>query len=142
VIFIGKSYRIGELAKESNLSKRTVDYYTKLGLIECSRSENGYRNYDETTIEKLKIIEQCQQVHMPLVEIKERLTMMVDENVDIQVFEKQVDRVKNEMEHLSSELNEILQIVNSLKDDDKKQVLSRVSPQAMALVQSLLVFSV
>jgi MerR family transcriptional regulator, copper efflux regulator len=142
VIFIGKSYRIGELAKESNLSKRTIDYYTKLGLIECSRSQNGYRNYDENSIEKLKIIEQCQQVHMPLIEIKKRMTMVHDENVDIEDFEKQVNRVKNEMEHLSTELNEILQIANSLRDEEKKQLLNRVSPQAMALVQSLLVFSV
>ncbi|WP_456270992.1 MerR family transcriptional regulator [Bacillus sp. AK031] len=142
MIFIGKSYKIGELAKESNVSKRTIDYYTKLGLIDCSRSQNGYRHYDEQTIDKLKIIEQCQQVHMPLIEIKERLSMNQDEDMDIQVFEKQVDRVKYEMEHLSTELNEIIQIVNSLKDDDKKQVLNRVSPQAMALIQSLLVFSV
>jgi DNA-binding transcriptional MerR regulator len=39
--------RIGELARRAGVSIKTVRYYERLGLIEASRSANGYRVFDE-----------------------------------------------------------------------------------------------
>jgi len=43
----GVFYRIGELANIANVSKRTVDYYTSLGLLHAQRTKSNYRIYDE-----------------------------------------------------------------------------------------------
>lgn len=135
-------YKIGELARACEVSRRTIDYYTRMGLLECTRSSNNYRYYDTSALENLKMIEQCQQHHMTLAEIKQRLLLKKTDNIEYRVVEKQVDHIKNEMDHLNGEINDILQVVNSLDEEDKKKVLNKVSPQALALLQSLVLLSV
>jgi MerR family transcriptional regulator, copper efflux regulator len=135
-------YKIGELAKVCEVSRRTIDYYTRMGLLECTRSANNYRYYDTNALENLKLIEHCQQNHMTLAEIKQRLSLKKSDNIDYKVVEEQVNHIQNEMDHLNGEINDILQVVNSLNEEDKKKVLNKVSPQAVALLQSLVMLSV
>ena len=47
--------KTNELEKEIGLSKYTIRYYEKEGLIQPKREENGYRDYDDETVQKLKI---------------------------------------------------------------------------------------
>lgn len=55
-------YRIGELAKAAGISERTIDYYTKLGLITPeSRSMKNYRLYSHETLVVLQRINQLKQ---------------------------------------------------------------------------------
>ena len=134
-------YRIGELSKLSQVSKRTIDYYTKMGLLHCDRSHNNYRYYHEESLADLKLIEQCQQMKMTLHEIKDRMNLLKSEQVDQSALEKQVKHIRNEMKHLHKELDEVLQAMDALGDDDRRRMLKQVSPQALALFQSLMVFS-
>ncbi|BCB03737.1 MerR family transcriptional regulator [Bacillus sp. KH172YL63] len=138
---LGKLYRIGELATCSQVSKRTIDYYTKMGLLTCDRSRNNYRYYQEDALDDLKLIEQCQQMNMTLSEIKDRLVLMKSEKVDQSVLEKQVNHIRNEMNHLHDELHEVLQAMDTLGEDERKRMIKQVSPQALALFQTLMVFS-
>ena len=48
--------KTNELEKEIGLSKYTIRYYEKEELIQPKREENGYRDYDDETVQKLKII--------------------------------------------------------------------------------------
>lgn len=123
------------------MSKRTIDYYTKIGLLVCDRSQNNYRYYHEDALADLKIIEQCQQMKMSLHEIKDRLTVMKSAKVDPSILEKQVDHIRNEMDHLQYELHEVLHAMETLGDDERKRMLKQASPQALALFQTLMVFS-
>lgn len=45
-----------EVCKECKLTKKAIEYYTDQGLIKPSVSENGYRNFSESDIERLKKI--------------------------------------------------------------------------------------
>ncbi|MEI2663179.1 MerR family transcriptional regulator [Rossellomorea sp. LJF3] len=134
-------YRIGELSKLSEVSKRTIDYYTKMGLLKCDRSRNNYRYYHEEALADLKLIEQCQQMKMTLHEIKDRMILLKSNQVDQSVLEKQVKHIRNEMKHLHNELHEVLQAMDTLGDEDRNRMLKQVSPQALALFQTLMVFS-
>ncbi|MGM0750797.1 MAG: MerR family transcriptional regulator [Bacillota bacterium] len=134
-------YRIGELSKLSEVSKRTIDYYTKMGLLKCNRSNNNYRYYHEEALADLKLIEQCQHMNMTLNEIKDRMILLKSKHVDHSVLEKQVNHIRNEMKHLHNELHEVLQAMDTLGDEDRKRMLKQVSPQASALFQALMVFS-
>ncbi|PFA67049.1 MerR family transcriptional regulator [Bacillus sp. AFS015802] len=134
-------YRIGELSRLSEVSKRTIDYYTKMGLLKCDRSKNNYRYYHEETLADLKLIEQCQQMNMTLNEIKDRMILLKSKQVDQSVLEKQVKHIRNEMKHLHNELHEVLHALDTLGDEERRRMLKQVSPQALALFQTLMVFS-
>ena len=57
--------KTNELEKEIGLSKYTIRYYEKEGLIQPKREENGYRDYDDETVQKLKIIKFLRNLQIP-----------------------------------------------------------------------------
>lgn len=51
---------VGELAKRSGLTIRTLHHYDSIGLlVPSSRSDAGYRLYDRPNIERLHRIRRC-----------------------------------------------------------------------------------
>jgi DNA-binding transcriptional MerR regulator len=44
---------IGELAQRTGVSRRLLRYYEGLGLIASSRATNGYRDYDDPTVDRV-----------------------------------------------------------------------------------------
>ncbi|GAA3620587.1 MerR family transcriptional regulator [Streptomyces chitinivorans] len=45
--------RIGELSDRTGASRRLLRYYEEQGLIVSSRCANGYRSYDEATVDRV-----------------------------------------------------------------------------------------
>ncbi|WP_410631838.1 MerR family transcriptional regulator [Amycolatopsis sp. cmx-4-83] len=45
--------RIGELAERTGTARRLLRYYEEQGLIIASRGANGYRDYDEPTVDRV-----------------------------------------------------------------------------------------
>ncbi|RSD13920.1 MerR family transcriptional regulator [Amycolatopsis eburnea] len=45
--------RIGELAERTGTARRLLRYYEEQGLIVASRGANGYRDYDEPTVDRV-----------------------------------------------------------------------------------------
>lgn len=66
--------KIGEVAKLSGMSTRTIDYYTNCGLLAFERSEANYRLYPATTLQTLERIQFLKNQRMSIVEIQEVLT--------------------------------------------------------------------
>jgi DNA-binding transcriptional MerR regulator len=48
--------RIGELASVTGTTPRALRHYEQAGLIRSARSDNGYRDYDEGTIARVRNI--------------------------------------------------------------------------------------
>ena len=63
--------QIKMLEKQSGLSRDTLRFYERRGLITTPRRlPNGYRDYDEHTLSELKFIAVAREVGFTLVEIK------------------------------------------------------------------------
>lgn len=45
--------RIGELAERTDTSRRLLRYYEEQGLIVSDRAPNGYREYDESSVDRV-----------------------------------------------------------------------------------------
>ena len=62
---------VGEIAKCAGVSVRTIQYYDRIGLLKPVEinQQNGYRYYDENSIEQLKEILYYQELDCPLKEI-------------------------------------------------------------------------
>jgi DNA-binding transcriptional MerR regulator len=65
---------IGDLARLSDITPATIRYYEELGLLTAPRrSQSGYRNYSESTLEELRFIKKGQGLGFSLEEIREIL---------------------------------------------------------------------
>ncbi|MCA0992175.1 MerR family transcriptional regulator [Guptibacillus hwajinpoensis] len=133
--------KIGELAEVCHVSKRTVDYYTKMGLLQCERSETNYRFYGEDAIDDIKFIEQCKEMQMTLSQIQQRLTVKKASQVDSEMIHSQVKQVIDKMEYLGAELKDIHESVEKLDEETQTKIKKNLSPQTVALIQSLLLYS-
>jgi len=70
---------IGQLAKQANVSNRTLRYYEELGLIvPKNRGSNRYRYYDESHLQRLNTIKLLQESGFALKEICEALAPILD----------------------------------------------------------------
>jgi DNA-binding transcriptional MerR regulator len=64
------SLHISELAAESGVPVSTLRYYERIGLVEPeARSENGYRLYGETAVDRLAFIGRAKRLGMSLDDI-------------------------------------------------------------------------
>jgi DNA-binding transcriptional MerR regulator len=67
-------FRVGELARMSGVSRRTIDFYTVQGLLEpVERSDGGHRFYGEDALYRIRAIKALQARGMSLVEVREQL---------------------------------------------------------------------
>jgi DNA-binding transcriptional MerR regulator len=62
--------RIGELARRTGTTTKTIRYYEGIGLVaEPDRSPNGYRDYGEDAVDRLAFIRDAQATGLTLAEI-------------------------------------------------------------------------
>ena len=64
-----KTFRIGEIAKLSGLTQRTIRYYMELGLLPEERSSGGQRNFTNKDLVYLKRIKELKALGFSLEEI-------------------------------------------------------------------------
>jgi DNA-binding transcriptional MerR regulator len=68
--------KIGQVAKATGLTTKTIRYYELLGLLrEPGRSESGYRSYGDNDIERLKFIRKAKGLGLSLTEVKDILAL-------------------------------------------------------------------
>ncbi|WP_081485587.1 MerR family transcriptional regulator [Bacillus methanolicus] len=132
---------MGELANLSGVSKRTIDYYTSLGLLKADRSKSNYRIYSEEALHDLKFIEECKTMHFPLEEIKRKLEIKKSKQIRESEVEKHVSNVTNQMKQLHNELAVILPLIEKLDGPQKEDLANQLSREGSALMQSLLVLT-
>jgi MerR family transcriptional regulator, copper efflux regulator len=139
VINDGAVYRIGELAELANVTKRTIDYYTKLGLLEAERSPSNYRYYPEEVLADLRYIEECKRSRIPLEEIKEKIQCRKECIGEKELYDK-AEHVEELMKQLHIELSEIMPVLEKITYERKSMISNKLTPQSKTLVQSLLQF--
>ncbi len=138
---IGKVYRIGELATVANVSKRTIDYYTNLGLLECEKNSSNYRVYNEKTLQDLQFIEKCKEWNLSLAEIKEKKQVMDMNELNWDDILLQKEDVIMKMHTLQLELEAFYHVLNKLESPTQVNVKSTLHDKSTELMQTLLLFS-
>ena len=133
-----KLFKIGQLASLCNISPRTIDYYTKLGLIEpIQRSKTNYRLYGYETLERLKRIEWLKQQKLTLEEIKTLLSRLDDAAADETVNDR-LTKLQMHLVQLEREAKEIAPILEQMKPKQAKSLLKSLTPQTAACIEALL----
>jgi DNA-binding transcriptional MerR regulator len=66
--------KIGELAKQTNVTVGALRYYESLGLLKPTfRSDNRYRYYTDDTVKQVQFIKKAQSLNFSLAEIQQIL---------------------------------------------------------------------
>lgn len=122
----------------ANVTKRTVDYYTNLGLLKAERSASNYRYYSVGELERLRRIEGYKRENLSLEDIKE---ILKKDKEAASAIEAKGLQLKNKMDGLNEELQEFISLIE--KDGKSELILKKqISRESMALIQSLLVLLV
>lgn len=120
------------------VSKRTIDYYTSIGLLSAERSKSNYRIYSDESLKDLKFIEECKSLHYPLDEIKRKLDMKKDKTIRDSEVEKHVNTVTQQMQQLQNDLYDLIPIVEKLDDLQKEKLTSNLLMLKTVMMKSLL----
>jgi MerR family transcriptional regulator, copper efflux regulator len=120
------------------VSKRTIDYYTSIGLLSAERSKSNYRIYSDESLRDLKFIEDCKSLHYPLDEIKRKLDMKKDKKIHDSEVEKHVDDVTQQMQQLQNDLVDLIPVVEKLDNLQKEKFTTNLMMLKSVLMKSLL----
>jgi DNA-binding transcriptional MerR regulator len=110
--------RIGSLSATTGVSRDTLRFYEKLGLIQAMRADNAYRSYTPETVQLVGYIRTAQKLGFTLAEIGKSLPALwgsdkPDQAVALLLQEKvkAIDERIGELQGLRRELSErILQV--------------------------------
>ena len=106
--------KIQELEKELNITRSNIRFYEKEGLISPPRKENGYREYSEDDIAKLKKIIIFRKLGISVADIKS----IFDGTLSLQTaIDNNIDRLHKEIE----ELNGAIEVCEQIKEDNSEE---------------------
>ena len=102
-------YSIGEISKMFQLPISTLRYYDKVGLFPHLKRVNGVRQFSESEIETLRVIDCLKRSGLEIKDIKEYMALCSLGNTTLKqrkaIFEKQKEEVLQEMEKLQKVLS-------------------------------------
>jgi len=122
-----------------NISKRTIDYYTQIGLLNPIRTDSNYRLYGEDSIRILELVEHYKNLNMPLEEIKASIELLkTDHSIDKHQVEKHFNQIAIIMQHLEEEISVMKPVLQKLNQPQKEELVRKLSAQGITLAQTLL----
>lgn len=88
--------RIGEAAKQFDISNRTLRYWEEVGILKSTRTENGYRFYNDENVARINQIVLLRKLKMPIAEI-ERVFLAIDFSVAIDALNEHLESLKRDV---------------------------------------------
>ena len=105
---------IGELSAKTGLSRDTIRFYEKEGLISVGRKQrraNNYKEYDETVLERLHLIRRIKNFGFTLQETAELLSLIA---VNAATCDEMRSRTTQKIALIDSKIADLLQLRQQL----------------------------
>lgn len=83
---------IGDVAKHAGLPAKTIRYYEDIGLIEPNRSANGYRDFSDNDLHKLRFLGHARSLGFSIEDCRGLLALYEDK-----------DRASADVKHIAEE---------------------------------------
>lgn len=124
--------KIGEIAKLSGVSIRTIEYYTNCGLLAAARTKTNYRMYPVSVLQTIERIQLLKKQRMSISETKDILE--TNENTQTELLAEEV------YEEFASLQEKIIKLEEQLKDapNHVKFQISKALESKMVATASLL----
>ncbi|MAS05972.1 MAG: Cu(I)-responsive transcriptional regulator [Ahrensia sp.] len=102
---------IGAASEQANLPPKTIRYYEEIGLVTPSRAENGYRDYSDKDVHRLRFLQRSRSLGFTIDECRHLLSLYDDQHrasadVKAMALEKvgEIDRKIAELQSLRDTL--------------------------------------
>jgi Cu(I)-responsive transcriptional regulator len=114
---------IGAAAEQSKLPPKTIRYYEDIELVRPARSENGYRDYSETDVHRLKFLQRARSLGFTIDECRLLLSLYEDEHrasADVKaVALAKIDEIDRKLVELQSLRATLANLAGNCHGDDK-----------------------
>lgn len=105
---------IGSAARATDLPRKTIRYYEEIGLVRPARAQNGYRDYSDADVHRLRFVQRARSLGFSIEECRLLLSLYDDEHrasadVKALALEKigQIDRKLVELQSLRVTLSRL-----------------------------------
>jgi len=113
--------RIGELAREAGVSVDTVRFYERRGILPApDRRPSGYRSYEATTAERIRLAKSLQALGFTLDEVIDALHSVDAGNTVCADERWRLEAVLNRIDGKLAELRRVRRDVGSVLDECDK----------------------
>lgn len=125
---------INEVAEEYNLTKDTLRYYEKIGLLKnIPRTDTGIRNYDEESCKKIEFVK-CMRDSGVEIEILQQYMDLLEKgkatvNARKQLLEEQREKLLNQQKKIEitiKRLNYKIKIYNEISEGKRKDFTEEI----------------
>ena len=112
--------KTSDLEKELGLSKHTIRYYEKEGLITPQRDDNGYRRYSEEDLQTLKLVKFLRGLNISIDDVKAIIQGQLDFHECLKVnqihLENQIESMKEVKKTIDSYHDKDLPLIPALEN--------------------------
>lgn len=119
-------YRISQLADVVGLSRSTLLYYEKLGLIKGERLQNGYRQYSEKEAQRLVLLQNLQAGGLTLKECQ----ACIDAKVNRSLLVERLAQLDKEIEQKQQSRHLLAALLGERSLSNWHESLDLVAPEA------------
>jgi DNA-binding transcriptional MerR regulator len=107
-----------EVTQQTGVRPSTLRYYEEIGLLRPTRRVSGRRQYDESVLQRLALIQTGQRAGFTLAELGILLNNVLDSEHGGAGWHELVDRKLKEMDGLIRNIESMKQLLNDIKDCD------------------------
>lgn len=107
---------IGQAAEQSGLPVKTIRYYEEIGLVNADRSDNGYRQFGEVEIHKLRFVQRARSLGFSVEDCRTLLSLYEDKH---RASAEVKEIAKNRLEDITvkiAELQNLREVLTHLID--------------------------
>jgi DNA-binding transcriptional MerR regulator len=126
--------RIGELAQRTGVSERSLRYYEQQGLLSPQRTQGGHREYPESTIDRVVLIQMLFAASLPSKKIADLLPCMRDPDggpneiatprliEDLEAERTRIDRAITDLLRSRDVLDEVISTASEVRRRESTRV--------------------
>jgi DNA-binding transcriptional MerR regulator len=131
------SWSIGELAKATGVSTDTLRHYERKGVLHSQRAGNGYREYPEDALERVRMVRQGLAIGFTLDELQSIFKVFDRGGAPCQQVRS---LAANKLAQIEAHLEEVIALRDDLKNalaDWDKRLAKTTSGQRAGLLKTL-----
>lgn len=114
---------VREASERSGLPAKTLRYYDDIGLVQPSRRDNGYRDYDQRMVQKLAFLKRARQLGFSIDDCRQLLSLYEDKDrasADVRIVaETHLKEVETRLRELQELRDTLRHLVRSCHGDDR-----------------------